>query len=110
MPTTSDRLQPSRLAPLFVLIALIHAAAIVTRFDLVRAMLPELVHAAVLCAALPLLLITGYFESRLDHGKAMPRVKVKNHWARWAVGHASGGVGSMGPKDQSRVWRATTAR
>lgn len=89
MPTTSDRLQPSRLAPLFVLIALIHAAAIVTRFDLVRAMLPELVHAAVLCAALPLLLITGYFESRLDHGKAMPGLpvwmQIQSRPVKWAL-------------------------
>jgi DNA-binding transcriptional LysR family regulator len=56
VPAPSDRLQPSQLAPLFVLIALLHAAAIATRFDLIRAMLPAVVHAAVLCAALPLLL------------------------------------------------------
>ncbi len=85
----SDRLQPSRLAPLFVLIALVHAAAIVTRFDVVRAMLPELVHAAALCAALPLLLISGYFESRLDHGQTMPDLpvwmQIQSRPVKWAL-------------------------
>ena len=85
----SDRLQPSRLAPLFVLTALIHAAAIVTRFDVVRAMLPELAHAAVLCAALPLLLITGYLESRLDYGPTMTGfpvwMQIKSRPVKWSL-------------------------
>jgi hypothetical protein len=85
----SDRLQPSRLAPLFVLTALIHAAAIVTRFDVVRAMLPELAHAAVLCAALPLLLITGYLESRLDYGPTMPGfpvwMQINSRPVKWSL-------------------------
>lgn len=76
MTRASDSLQPSRLAPLFVLTALVHAAALVTRFDVLRAQVPELVHAAVLCAALPLLLITGYFESRLDYGPPMTGLPV----------------------------------
>ena len=89
MPAPSDRLQPSQLAPLFVLIALLHAAAIATRFDLIRAMLPAVVHAAVLCAALPLLLITGYFESRLDHGPTLPGLpvwmQIRSRPVRWAL-------------------------
>ncbi len=71
-----DSLQPGRLAPLFVLTALIHGAAVISRFDLVYAEIPELVHAAVLCAQLPLLLVTGYYESRLDHGPSMPGLPV----------------------------------
>lgn len=63
-----DVLRPGQVAPLFVVTALVHGAAVVTRFDRVHAMLPPVVHAALLCAQVPLLLVTGYFEGRLDHG------------------------------------------
>ena len=41
-------------------------APVISRFDLVYTEILELVHAAVLCAQIPLLLVTGYHESRLD--------------------------------------------
>jgi hypothetical protein len=59
------------MAPMFVLTALLHAAAVASRFDVLHAMLPAAVHAAALWVHFPLLLISGYYESRLDYGPAM---------------------------------------
>ena len=65
----ADRtLKAEALAPLFALTALIFAAGVASRFDLLAARIPAVAHAALLSAALPLLLVTGYFESRIDHG------------------------------------------
>ncbi len=89
VPSDSDSLQPGRLAPIFLLTALIHGAALVTRFDVIRDMLPEYVHAAVLTTQLPLLLITGYFESRLDYGPAMPGfpvwMQIRSRPVKWSL-------------------------
>lgn len=51
-----------------MLAALVHVAAIATRFDLVAAKLPAGAALAILVAQFPLLLLTGYFEGRLDYG------------------------------------------
>jgi hypothetical protein len=61
-------LEADALAPLFVLTALIFAAGVASRFDLLAARIPDVAHAALLCAALPLILVTGYFEARIVHG------------------------------------------
>ena len=61
-------MKPGTLAPLFVLTALLHAASVATRFDVVAAELPSTLVAAILFAQLPLLLVEGYFEGRLDYG------------------------------------------
>ena len=77
------------MAPLFVVTALIHAAAIVSRFDLVHALLPGVVHGAVLCAQFPLLLIGGYYESRLDHGPTMTGsplwMQIRSRPVKWSL-------------------------
>jgi hypothetical protein len=63
-----QNLQPAALAPYFVVAGLVHIAAIGTRFDLVAAQLPAGATLAIMVAQFPLLFLTGYFESRLDHG------------------------------------------
>jgi len=60
--------KPSTLAPLFILTGLFHALSVASRFDVVAAQIPESVSAAIMFAQLPLLLVEGYFEGRLDYG------------------------------------------
>ncbi len=64
-------LQPKTLAPFFAVTALFHAASVATRFDVVAAQIPETVNAAILFAQIPLLLVEGYFEGRLDYGEGV---------------------------------------
>ena len=61
-------MKPSRLAPFFVLTAVFHFASVASRFDLVASQLPAYAAAAITFAQLPLLLVEGYFEGRLDYG------------------------------------------
>lgn len=61
-------MKPKTLAPFFTLTALFHLASVVSRFDLIAARIPADVQAAILFAQLPLLLVEGYFEGRLDYG------------------------------------------
>ena len=68
-------LRPETLAPYFVLAGLVHAAAVATRFDVLAAKLPAGAPLAIMLAQFPLLLLSGYFEGRLDYGdqmKSMP--------------------------------------
>lgn len=67
-PKPRDALSADALAPVFALVALVFAAGVVSRFDLAAARLPDLAHGALLGAAPPLILVTGYLESRVDHG------------------------------------------
>jgi hypothetical protein len=60
--------KPATVAPYFLIVAAIHAAAVATRFDQVAAKLPPGVATAVMIAQFPLLLLSGYFEGRLDYG------------------------------------------
>ena len=55
-------------APYFLVVAIIHAAAVATRFDQIAAVLPGGVATAMMVAQFPLLLLSGYFEGRLDYG------------------------------------------
>ncbi|MEO8551258.1 MAG: hypothetical protein ABI678_14850, partial [Kofleriaceae bacterium] len=64
----SERLAPRTVAPYFVLVALIHAAAVATRFDLVAAKVPAAAQLAIMLGQAPLLVLSGYFESRLVYG------------------------------------------
>jgi hypothetical protein len=59
---------PKTLAPFFVVTAIFHAASVATRFDLLAAAIPASVQSAILFAQLPLLIVGGYFEGRLDYG------------------------------------------
>jgi hypothetical protein len=70
----SDRPQPG-LVPFFVLTTLLHGAAVLSRFDQFQVALPPVVHAALLCSQLPLLLLEAYFVDRLltaETGPTMP--------------------------------------
>lgn len=64
-------LNPRTLAPYFVLAGLVHAAAVATRFDVLAAKLPAGAPLAIMLAQFPLLLLSGYFEGRLDYGERM---------------------------------------
>ncbi|MEO8844231.1 MAG: hypothetical protein ABI591_25385 [Kofleriaceae bacterium] len=68
-PTTG--LRPESVAPYFVLVALVHAAAVATRFDLVAAKIPEAGQLAIMLSQFPLIVLSGYFEGRLDHGPTL---------------------------------------
>src|SRR5580698_6265112 len=61
-------MSPDAVAPYFVVVALIHAAAVATRFDALAAKLPPGVATAVMIAQFPLLLLSGFFEGKLDYG------------------------------------------
>lgn len=80
--------QPSKVAPYFVLAALVHLAAVATRFDLVAARVPAPVALGIMVAQCPLLLLSGYFEGRLDHGtraSGMPRwMQIDARPVKWA--------------------------
>ena len=60
-------MSPRKLAPFFLLVALINAAAVATRFDLIAAKLPAGAAIGVMLAVLPLLFVAGYFEGRLQY-------------------------------------------
>jgi hypothetical protein len=64
-------LSPSAIAPYFILVALIHAAGVATLFDLVAAKLPPSAPLAIMIAQFPLIVLSGYFEGRLDYGPQM---------------------------------------
>lgn len=66
-----DRTPAARLAPFFVLTAVIHGASVLTRFDAIAAELPAAAHGAILAATIPLLLVEGFFEGRLDYGETL---------------------------------------
>jgi hypothetical protein len=59
---------PRSVAPYFVLVTLIHVAAVVSRFDVVAAKLPPTAPTIVMIVQFPLILLSGYFESKLDYG------------------------------------------
>ncbi|HEY1547135.1 MAG TPA: hypothetical protein VGG28_04920 [Kofleriaceae bacterium] len=61
-------MSPNAVAPYFMVVALIHAAAVATRFDALAAKLPAGVATAVMIAQFPLLVLSGFFEGKLDYG------------------------------------------
>jgi len=65
------KIQPGALAPLFCLTALIHLTAVCSRFSPAAGFLPAGFAEAILMAHLPLLLVEGYFEGRINYGKAL---------------------------------------
>ena len=87
MARTDKDLQPGAATPLFVLTALIFAFAVASRFDVLAAELTDHVHTALLWAAGPLLLVTGYYESRIDHGSSsFPLwMQIQSRSLKWAL-------------------------
>ncbi|MEO8699787.1 MAG: hypothetical protein ABI867_07075 [Kofleriaceae bacterium] len=72
-------LRPEALAPYFVFAALVHAAGVASRFDTLAAKLPEVVAPALMLVQFPLILLSGYFESRLDYGTTLKELPL---WMR----------------------------
>ena len=64
-------MSPRQLAPLFIVIALINAVAVATRFDLLAAKLPDGAALGVMLAVVPLLVLGGYFEGRINYGETL---------------------------------------
>jgi len=58
---------PRSVAPYFVLVTLIHVAAVATRFDVLAAKLPADVPLIIMIVQFPLIVLSGYFESKLDY-------------------------------------------
>src|ERR1700760_2866195 len=61
-------MSPNAVAPYFMVVALLHAGAVATRFDALAAKLPPGVATAIMIAQFPLLLLSGFFEGKLDYG------------------------------------------
>jgi hypothetical protein len=78
MPPPAPNLSPRTLAPYFVVAGLIHAAAVATRFDALAAKLPAGAPLAIMIGQFPLLLLSGYFESRLAYANQSMRI---DSWA-----------------------------
>lgn len=70
MTNRTASLEPGRLAPLFYVTALLHLAALLSRFSEAARLLPAGAAEAVLLAHAPLLLLEGYLEGQLDYGEA----------------------------------------
>jgi len=54
-----------------MLTGVFHAFSVASRFDVVAAQIPDSVSAAIMFAQLPVLLVEGYFEGRLDYGEGV---------------------------------------
>lgn len=80
-------LKPGAADPLFVLIALVFASAVASRFDHLTAQIPDHLHVALLFSAFPLLLVTGYYEGRIDHGApGFPLwMRIQSRPLKWAL-------------------------
>lgn len=80
-------LSPRAVAPLFGALALLFAAAVLSRFDGFAGQVPPAAHGAALVAAFPLLLIGGALERRIDYGDArkdMPLwMQIDSRPVRW---------------------------
>jgi hypothetical protein len=72
-------LSPSKVAPYFILVALIHAFAVATRFDAFAAKIPAAVGVALMIGQFPLIMLSGYFEGRIDYGEQMTELPL---WMR----------------------------
>jgi hypothetical protein len=73
------RLSPRTVAPYFILVGLIHAFAVATRFDALAMKIPPAVGVALMIGQFPLILLSGYFEGRIDYGKQMAELPL---WMR----------------------------
>jgi len=65
--TARNSKPPEAFAPYFVVAALVHLAGIASRFDVLAAKLPAVAGPALMIAQFPLLLLSGYFESRIEY-------------------------------------------
>lgn len=71
MPAVKKDLSPGAVAPVFALLALLFAAAVLSRFDGFAPHVPPPVHGAALVASFPLLMIGAGLERRIDYGHAL---------------------------------------
>lgn len=70
------RVTADRYTLYFVVAAAVHLAGVASRFDGLAAVLPEGAASALLLVQVPLLVLSGYFEGRIDYGatlSALPR-------------------------------------
>lgn len=80
-------LSPGSVAPLFGLLALLFAAAVLSRFDGFAGQVPPAVHGAALAASFPLLMLGATIERQIDYGrvlKGMPLwMQIDSRPVRW---------------------------
>jgi hypothetical protein len=62
-----------------MVVALVQMAAVASRFDLVAAKLPAGAAPGIMAAVVPLLVLAGYFEGRLDYGETLSELPL---WMR----------------------------
>ena len=72
-------MDPRRVAPFFVVVALINAAAVATRFDGLAVKLPAGAPLGVMLAVVPLLVLAGFFEGKLSYGETLAELPL---WMR----------------------------
>lgn len=65
------KIPPSKLNAFFVVTATIHLLSSATRFDALGAHLSPAIHAGILFAQFPLLLVAGLFEGLIDYGDTL---------------------------------------
>lgn len=85
MAAPAPDLSPRTLAPYFVVAGLVHAAAVATRFDVLVAKLPAGAPLAIMLAQFPVLLLSGYFESRLVYANQSKDFPLWMRIDSWAV-------------------------
>ncbi len=66
------KLRPEQVTLYFAFVALVHLVGIASRFDLIAEKLPAGAALALLIVQVPLLVLSGYFEGRLDYGPTLP--------------------------------------
>lgn len=79
MGGSRPKLRARALAPYFLFAALIHIAGVASRFDLLAAKLPEVVPPALMLVQFPLILLSGYFESRIEYASSLKDIPL---WMR----------------------------
>lgn len=94
------RLEPKTVAPLFGVLTLFFAAAVMSRFDEVAKQIPPEVHGAALLASFPLLLVAGAIERQVVHGERLKDfplwMQIESRPIRWTFTLALTYLGIVG--------------
>lgn len=68
---TQPRLRPDQVTLYFLVAAMVHLVGVASRFDVLAAKLPDGAALALLLVQVPLLVLSGYFEGRIDYGPTL---------------------------------------
>lgn len=94
------KVEPRTVAPLFGVLTLFFAAAVLSRFDGFAAAIPAEVQGAALLASFPLLLVAGAVERQVDHGERLKDfplwMRIESRPIRWTFTLALTYLGIVG--------------